>query len=551
MKIIPQQAVANTTDFTRASTATYFDKNGVLQTAAVNEPRFNYDPVTLEFDRMLVEEQKTNRLRNNSMIGAVVGSPGTFPTRWGSFNGVAGTVTYQIVATGVQDGIPYIDLRWYGTAGSSGAIYNYLEQTTACAAAIGDIFNISAYVQLINGSLSNISSIFLDIAEYTAAFGYVRESVSSNLVLNNSSSRLSASRKDADLNVLGGTTAWVTPNIRLTVTAAAPIDLTLRIGMPQVTNGAGVSSVIPTTTVAVTRAADVLPVMTSNVLENDYAAWSVGTTYALDDRVTVITPSSHKIYNSLQAGNLGNTPVGGADDLFWELVGDTNRWKMFDGYVSSQTLADAGSDLIATVIKATGFVDSVSVNNIDAASIRIMQVDATVGTVYDQTTNLVSDSGITDYWEYFFSPVERVANFNATDLLLYSDCQIHVTLFDEGGQAKCGACVIGLSVDFGDADYGLSLGIRDYSVNTEDDFGNITILKRGYRDIMSLTVMVPNTSLATFKKLLAGLRSTPAVFVGADIYGDATTVFGYYESWGKVIEYPNHTMLSLSVKGLI
>jgi len=290
---------------------------------------------------------------------------------------------------------------------------------------------------------------------------------------------------------------------------------------------------------------------TSSVAEADYAAWSDATTYALDDRVIVVTPSSHKVYNSLQNGNLNHTPVGGADDLYWELVGDTNRWKMFDGYVSSQTVADAGADFVGVAVVATGLIDSVSLNNIDAASVRIVQVDATVGTVYDQTTNLVSESGITDYWEYFFSPVERIANFAATDLLLYENATIYVTLMDIGGSAKCGACVLGLSIDMGEADYGLSLGIRDYSVNTEDAFGNISIVKRGYRDIMSLTVLIPNTSLATFKKLLAGLRSTPAVFISADAYGEATNVFGYYESWGKVIEYPNNSLLSISVKGLI
>jgi hypothetical protein len=30
--------------FTRASTATYFDETGVLQSAAIDVPRFDYDP---------------------------------------------------------------------------------------------------------------------------------------------------------------------------------------------------------------------------------------------------------------------------------------------------------------------------------------------------------------------------------------------------------------------------------------------------------------------------------------------------------------------------
>lgn len=45
---------------TRASTGTYVDANGVIQTAAINEPRFDHDPVTGESLGLLIEEARTN-----------------------------------------------------------------------------------------------------------------------------------------------------------------------------------------------------------------------------------------------------------------------------------------------------------------------------------------------------------------------------------------------------------------------------------------------------------------------------------------------------------
>lgn len=46
--------------FTRASTATYFDRTGVLRTAPANVPRFDFEPETGESLGLLIEESRTN-----------------------------------------------------------------------------------------------------------------------------------------------------------------------------------------------------------------------------------------------------------------------------------------------------------------------------------------------------------------------------------------------------------------------------------------------------------------------------------------------------------
>jgi hypothetical protein len=49
-----------TPTFTRASTATFVGSNGLIQTAAINAPRFDHDPVTLASRGLLIEESRTN-----------------------------------------------------------------------------------------------------------------------------------------------------------------------------------------------------------------------------------------------------------------------------------------------------------------------------------------------------------------------------------------------------------------------------------------------------------------------------------------------------------
>ena len=48
--------------FTRASSGTFVGSDGLIQTAATNEPRFNHNPITGESLGLLVEEARTNNL---------------------------------------------------------------------------------------------------------------------------------------------------------------------------------------------------------------------------------------------------------------------------------------------------------------------------------------------------------------------------------------------------------------------------------------------------------------------------------------------------------
>lgn len=73
--------------FARASSATYFDVTGTRQTASTDVARFDYDPVTHVLRGLLMEEQRTNSLKNS-------GTPATQTT------GSLGTGTYVLWVEG-------------------------------------------------------------------------------------------------------------------------------------------------------------------------------------------------------------------------------------------------------------------------------------------------------------------------------------------------------------------------------------------------------------------------------------------------------------------
>jgi hypothetical protein len=62
--------------FTRGSIGTFVNKNGLIETAQVNQPRFDYDPISGECRGLLIEESRQNLLTYSDIEGTV----GTQPT---------------------------------------------------------------------------------------------------------------------------------------------------------------------------------------------------------------------------------------------------------------------------------------------------------------------------------------------------------------------------------------------------------------------------------------------------------------------------------------
>jgi hypothetical protein len=211
---------------------------------------------------LLVEEARTNGIRNNAMTGAVPGTPGTLPTNW-TTGMPAGGLTQTIVGTGVENGIDYIDIRLFGTPSSTFNVQFHHESNATVVAAPGQVWTHSAFLTLQAGSLASTAGLRLQIWFLNAAHGVTEQYPTA--ALNIGSGALGLARQVLSATPVVGTTANADGGMIVGVTNGVPVDFTLRIGWPQLElNGPTITtaaqgfatSPIRTTGAAVTRAAD-------------------------------------------------------------------------------------------------------------------------------------------------------------------------------------------------------------------------------------------------------------------------------------------------------
>jgi hypothetical protein len=282
--------------------------------------------------------------------------------------------------------------------------------------------------------------------------------------------------------------------------------------------------------------------VSSNVPENDYAAYAAGTTYALGDRV--IVAADHRIYESLQASNTGHTPA--SSPTWWLDVSATNRWKMFDTIVGSQT-AQANS---LTITIAPGIIDSIALLDLAATEIVITMTDPVEGVVYSETIDLIMASYISNAWEYFFEPIITTDATVLMGLPAYGSAEIAVTINNPSGTAKIGTLIFGAAKNLGETRYDPKIGITDYSRKTTDDFGNTSITQRAYTKRMSCNLAVDNSAVDALQRTLAEYRATPVCWVGADLAFSSMIIYGFYKNFEITIPGPTVSDCSLEVEGL-
>jgi len=229
--------------WTRASNANRTNSSGIIEIVASGVPRLSY--MYGSCPSALLEPQRTNSIRNSTMVGAVVGSPGTLPTNYSisPFN-VSG-LSRSVVGIGSENGLQYVDIRFNGTA--TGTVFSIAVDANISESPL-QIFANSMYLRYVSSpSLPNSSNLVTNFFNNTTFINSQITNISITTTLTRFVGIHTAS--SSALNV-------ATSMLSFILTNGQSYDFTIRVAQPQIELGSFATTPIFTTGTSATRIAD-------------------------------------------------------------------------------------------------------------------------------------------------------------------------------------------------------------------------------------------------------------------------------------------------------
>lgn len=282
----------------------------------------------------------------------------------------------------------------------------------------------------------------------------------------------------------------------------------------------------------------------SNVTETEYPTYNASTSYGVVGQRVIY---NHEVYENINgSGNIGKVP--GTDEAvnFWIYVSVSNRFKMFDSQISSQTV---WPDEITASVTYTERPTRLYFGNVECQYITVEMLDSTDSVVFSRTYQMYENTGTPSYYSFFTARLQRKTDLLVTGFPPLANCKFNITIVNDGGDAKCGVMLAGYAEFIGVTQLGLILGTRDFSVKQRNDFGDYQILQRAYSRYGEATVLVNNSGIDRVIQTLANYRATATLFIASNLYNSAM-IYGFYDDFTNAVSYQEASLLNIRMEGL-
>jgi hypothetical protein len=284
----------------------------------------------------------------------------------------------------------------------------------------------------------------------------------------------------------------------------------------------------------------------TNMVNENYPNWSQQQ-WPADSKVIV--------GNDIWQANIATNKVPAISNNDWTRLGPVNSHRLFDAAVSSEShsaepfFVGEGNG-IQVEVTPTSVVNGLALFNVFADSVRIEVIDSNDGVVYDKTYALLDNSGVYDWYTYFFQPIKRKRDLVVLDLPNYGGSAIRISMVKQGAPARCGMLVMGFQHQIGDTLFGMNPGIKDFSTADTNEFGETKFVRRKSAKRLRAPVMVPSSKADYVYNLLDELRSTPVVWIGTE-RRESSLIYGFYRSLDVAQSNAKFDDLTINIEGLI
>lgn len=278
--------------------------------------------------------------------------------------------------------------------------------------------------------------------------------------------------------------------------------------------------------------------LTTNLATTDNTVWVPGTSATAGEFYT---------YNEHNLECLASTTIAPSDaSADWFDWGAVNYLKPFDDKNSTQA-ESATAIVYEFTMNAARPINAISIQNVQAATVRIEVTDADEGLVYDNTYDLL-DWIVTDFSDFFFKPVGYIDRFTDLDLPQYLNTTIKVTINPVNGAAKVGRIALSSQDAMGALQWGYGFGFDDYSEITRNKWGDTTFVEGDYSDGGDFPVKIKTSVAYSVKQKMTELRAKKVLFIG-DPARLETHIIGYYLGLNFIAENKRYSFYNLTIEG--
>lgn len=287
--------------------------------------------------------------------------------------------------------------------------------------------------------------------------------------------------------------------------------------------------------------------LTSNIAEPDTGEteWAAGT-FTLGQRR--IKSSTHRVYEVVADPNTTDDPEVGvlATPATWVDVGSTNKWAMFDQINGTTSI---GADISVDVVPNQVITSVAGINIKGANTITVTADSPSLPAPVVRNIEMVDNSMISDFFDYFFEEIIARTDFVVSDLPLYSD--VTITVDFDGTEVSVGSLILGKQLELGVTNYGSGLSSLNFGTVAESPYGYVKFTPGNKVKLVDFNVTIQTTKVNYVFNQLKALIDVPTVWFATGTLDDPTLVFGYHRDSRINIAYPSISDCTIQVRELV